>query len=338
MKKGAHSRGFTLIELLMIVSMIAILAAIAVPNFLEAQIRSKVTKTRQEFEFIAIALETYYSDHGMYPHVPLLIKSNPSPISEEIIMPGEAINKTTALPDPFMMPMAEPFMVEPSFPQMQAALPPQTEAPRVQPDNVQKKIRALVYADEGITTSSLEFLMDKTKNRWRPIDYYYAEPYRFYIITPSTVMKELSTDEVQNTRTLWEALRFGFFKPEPVLFSYNQYPTHVLREEIINQNPFYPTLYCLTSPVNYLSKENLYDSFARYRYDSYIYTNFTQIDPHGIHVTPAGQNMMYMLLSRGPDNDPAFALLKSPVYELYDPTNGTVSPGDLIRWSETNNQ
>jgi type II secretory pathway pseudopilin PulG len=56
-----------LIELLIVVAIIAILAAIAVPNFLEAQVRSKVSRTRNDLRSIATALEAYAVDNRHYP-------------------------------------------------------------------------------------------------------------------------------------------------------------------------------------------------------------------------------------------------------------------------------
>jgi prepilin-type N-terminal cleavage/methylation domain-containing protein len=59
--------GFTLIELLIVVAIIAILAAIAVPNFLEAQVRSKVSRTKADMRSVATALEAYFVDANRYP-------------------------------------------------------------------------------------------------------------------------------------------------------------------------------------------------------------------------------------------------------------------------------
>jgi len=59
--------GFTLIELLFVVATIAILAAIAVPNFLEAQIRAKISRTHQDMAALTSALRSYYADHNRYP-------------------------------------------------------------------------------------------------------------------------------------------------------------------------------------------------------------------------------------------------------------------------------
>jgi len=67
MRVGRSGLAFTLIELLIVVAIIAILAMIAVPNFLEAQTRAKVSRVKADFRTIATALEAYRTDYTSYP-------------------------------------------------------------------------------------------------------------------------------------------------------------------------------------------------------------------------------------------------------------------------------
>lgn len=67
MEIHAGKKGFTLIELLIVVAIIAILAAIAVPNFLEAQVRAKVSRAKADIRSLATALESYVVDNNNFP-------------------------------------------------------------------------------------------------------------------------------------------------------------------------------------------------------------------------------------------------------------------------------
>lgn len=68
-EKTMTKRAFTLIELLIVVAIIAILAAIAVPNFLEAQVRSKVARAKADMRTLATGIEQYHVDYGGYPDI-----------------------------------------------------------------------------------------------------------------------------------------------------------------------------------------------------------------------------------------------------------------------------
>ncbi len=60
-------RAFTLIELLIVVAIIGILAAIAVPNFLNAQTRAKVSRVHADLRALGNSIEMYRIDNNTYP-------------------------------------------------------------------------------------------------------------------------------------------------------------------------------------------------------------------------------------------------------------------------------
>ncbi len=60
-------RGFTLIELMVVVSIIALIATIIIPNFIHARQEAQVATSEANLKQIATSLELYYSDKDDYP-------------------------------------------------------------------------------------------------------------------------------------------------------------------------------------------------------------------------------------------------------------------------------
>jgi type IV pilus assembly protein PilA len=58
--------GFTLIELMIVVAIIGILAAIAIPNFVRFQLRSKSSEGKTNLAAIRTAEESYFAEYGNY--------------------------------------------------------------------------------------------------------------------------------------------------------------------------------------------------------------------------------------------------------------------------------
>lgn len=61
------SKGFTLIELLIVVAIIGIIAAIAIPNLLNAIDRGKQKRTMADMRSIGTSVEAYSVDTNIYP-------------------------------------------------------------------------------------------------------------------------------------------------------------------------------------------------------------------------------------------------------------------------------
>lgn len=64
MKPSRPTSGFTLVEVLIVVTIIALLASVAVPNFLRARKRAQATRMMDDLRLIDAALDRYAADYS----------------------------------------------------------------------------------------------------------------------------------------------------------------------------------------------------------------------------------------------------------------------------------
>ena len=271
-------RGFTLIELLFTIAIIAILAAIAVPNFLEAQVRSKLAATRGDLATTAAALEHYYVDYTAYP--PNMVDFS------RVIYTTQLTSATVDLS-----------LLDIDLPGNEIV---QDEFIRKEEERFERLYKSkLIYPNpanlkkEGIQPNIFmqQFAPDQRDNEKRWLNA------QFDVIS---ALNGLSLKRLTTPLPYLRPMRKDYFYSRE---SYFNHLTDPLPEILPAMRPF-------------------------------RYANLTELYEDGVYIK--GRNVLYLLLSISADTEINALSFEQPTFLEYDPTNGTISPGDTILYGPVN--
>jgi prepilin-type N-terminal cleavage/methylation domain-containing protein len=260
-------KAFTLIELLIVVSIISVLAAIALPNFLEAQTRTKISRVQQDLSSLSASLRAYQSDYHAYP--PHLIERQR--FLEACLELGVVDSTTISTPGDVGLPWVSSGYVFGADAGMMGMW-----GMGMNQDSM------VMFGEDGSTTETLSSQANMPEEkRTVPLNY-------------------------------WE-----YMGAYPVM-DYSGYD-----------------LYPLTTPVAYFSHQLPRVPFCENSSVSLFYVNLYDLKDQCVEgLLPSNK---YILLSWGPDYDQDQPDFENPVkgpFIPYDPTNGTVSNGDIYLMGE----
>ena len=71
--------GFTLVELMVVVAIIGLLSAVAVPNFKKYQAKAKISEAKLQLSALYTAEASFFSDYNMYAHCLTYMGFDPGP-------------------------------------------------------------------------------------------------------------------------------------------------------------------------------------------------------------------------------------------------------------------
>jgi type IV pilus assembly protein PilA len=105
-----NARGFTLMELLVVIAVIGILVAIAVPQFYSYRRRSIDSQMKSDAKNVALAMESYFSERFVYPTT--IAEITPFGFRQT---QGVALAITIPTPNTYIVTASKPGGTQPSF-------------------------------------------------------------------------------------------------------------------------------------------------------------------------------------------------------------------------------
>jgi prepilin-type N-terminal cleavage/methylation domain-containing protein len=279
MNTRPRRHAFTLLEMIGVLACIGILAAIAVPNFLEAQVRSRVAATRVNLVAMGEGLAAYHADYLAYP-------PNRMPFED---------------PRPFVNAMPKRGMTTPDgrmsgpFGTPQAPPPPRITFAHTAGKSDYQKLLELYTTATGDSATS-------------------ATGARIAMENADVMVPEVLLDSY--------AISYSFGSDLPDSLRVRQYRMRMNGLAAVR---------AMRHPVDYLGVQ-ITDNFANRRNIPLGYVNYEPFE--GVTTctlaSTGGRLPRYIIFSTGPDSRQTIENPFLGSFTAYDPTNGTVSDGDIF--------